>query len=258
VWYNTGEADDGKSPASPYPVSLRKRRAVFLEVYPQVLGVSTLKQCTKCKQWLPATLDYFHKHSGTKTGLQTMCKKCKADYSKTAEQAAYRKQLCNSDEYREKRRKQYRENPKTKATKREYEQRPEVRAKMRAYQKTERGLLAFRSASHRRRALKAGLPNVFSSDDWRRALEYFGGCCAVCGRPPGLWHTLAMDHWVPLIDPNCPGTVPHNIVPLCHGVDGCNNSKQDKRAEDWLIATFGKRKGRAILNRINSYLQAVK
>jgi hypothetical protein len=233
----------------------RKRMEAFRNS-PKVVVASQI--CSVCKEELPATAEYFHKHNGRENGLQDTCKKCKAAYSKTAERVEYRKRFCNRDEYRENRRKKYHDDPRVKQTKRRNDQRPEVRAKMRAYQKTERGTLAFRAAAHRRKALKAGLPNAFSAGDWKRSLDHFGGCCAVCGRPPGLWHTIAADHWIPLINPDCPGTVPWNIVPLCHGVGGCNNSKQDKRAEDWLVATFGKRKGRAILNRINSYLRAVK
>src|SRR5260221_119478 len=70
---------------------------------------------------------------------------------------------------------------------------------------------------------KRELPNVFTSQDWRNALEYWGHRCAVCERPRGLWHTLSQDHWIPLSSPDCPGTDPTNILPLCCGTDGCNN-----------------------------------
>ena len=108
---------------------------------------------------------------------------------------------------------------------------------------------------HRRLARKRGLPDAFTASDWQFALDFFGGCCAVCGRQPGLWHTLAADHWIPLASPDCPGTVPWNIVPLCHGDGGCNNAKQSRPAVEWLTTTFGKRKGLAILRRIEAYLR---
>lgn len=111
-----------------------------------------------------------------------------------------------------------------------------------------------RAQRHRRLARKRSLPDVFTASDWQFALDYFGGCCAVCARPPGLWHTLAADHWIPLASPDCPGTVPRNIVPLCHGEGGCNNAKQSRTAAEWLTATFGKRKGTAILRRIEAFL----
>lgn len=108
----------------------------------------------------------------------------------------------------------------------------------------------------RRRARVRNLPYAFTIVHWQRALDYFNGCCAVCGRPlRDLFgsHTAATDHWIPLASPDCPGTIPTNIVPLCHGVGGCNTRKQDKDAYKWLIEVFGKRRAREILNRVESY-----
>lgn len=108
--------------------------------------------------------------------------------------------------------------------------------------------------SQRRRARKRLLPDEFTAADWQIALDYFGGGCAVCGRQPGLWHTLAADHWIPLSKGG--PTTPDNIVPLCHGTGGCNNSKNDSLPANWLIEKFGKRKGRAILKRIEAFLDS--
>ncbi len=90
---------------------------------------------------------------------------------------------------------------------------------------------------------KRGLPDTFTQQDWERALEYWNHRCAVCGRPRGLWHTLAADHWIPLTAPDCPGTVPTNIVPLCHGEVGCNNSKGKKMPDAWLEERLGQKAG---------------
>src|SRR5262249_42958377 len=105
--------------------------------------------------------------------------------------------------------------------------------------------------THRRRANKRHLPNNFTPEQWKVCLDYWQHRCAVCDAPQGLWHTLAMDHWIPLSDiENCPGTIAENIVPLCHtrknGEGGCNNSKGKHRAENWLAEKYGKRKARQI------------
>jgi 5-methylcytosine-specific restriction endonuclease McrA len=50
---------------------------VFLEVYPQVLGVSTLKRCLKCGEYKPADRDHFHRSPATRDGLQTRCRTCR-------------------------------------------------------------------------------------------------------------------------------------------------------------------------------------
>lgn len=102
-------------------------------------------------------------------------------------------------------------------------------------------------------ARKRSLPIAFSSSDWDAALDYWGHQCAVCGRPRGLWHTLAQDHWIPLSDPRCPGTVPTNILPLCHGEGGCNNSKGNKDPVRWLEERLGRRRAAQKLAEIQAY-----
>jgi hypothetical protein len=126
-----------------------------------------------------------------------------------------------------------------------------------SYQTTE-GRSARKARNLSREARKRGLNDAFTAKDLQIMFEAFGGCCAACGRPPGLWHTIAADHWIPLISPDCPGTVPHNMVPLCHGVGGCNNIKNDKPAAKWLAEQFGKRKGKAIQRRIEAFLESRK
>lgn len=110
-----------------------------------------------------------------------------------------------------------------------------------------------RAIKLRRRARESELPNTFTAHDWQVALDHFDHKCAACGRPVGLWHTLAADHWIPVTKGG--GSTPDNIVPLCHGVDGCNNSKGNKDAKIWLIERFGKRKSLAILKHIEEYLK---
>lgn len=112
-----------------------------------------------------------------------------------------------------------------------------------------------------RRARKRGLPSAPVSE--QRAIEYFGGCCAVCGRPPGLWHTLALDHWIPVTDPrpDNPGNVPTNMIPLCHSKKGsngqgsCNLSKGNKDPYQWLVDKLGKQQTAEILARIEAYFE---
>lgn len=109
-----------------------------------------------------------------------------------------------------------------------------------------------------RESRKANLPTAFTQADWDRAVEYFGGGCAVCGRQPGFFHGLALDHWIPLSSPDCPGTIPTNIVPLCHGFGGCNNSKHKKDALAWLKKKFGEKKGKSIAAKIQRYFDSLK
>jgi len=111
----------------------------------------------------------------------------------------------------------------------------------------------------RRRATKRNLPSSFSVADWHRCLAYWNDRCAICGRPVGLWHTLAQEHWIPICDPrpDNPGTVVTNILPMCHarrdGDGGCNNSKWRRDPIVWLNEKLGPRKAKRKLAEIETY-----
>lgn len=109
-----------------------------------------------------------------------------------------------------------------------------------------------RIASHKYRVKARNLPNDFSNTDWLRALTYWEYKCAYCGASEGLFKSmqLTMDHFIPVISNDCPGTIPSNIVPACLS---CNGSKAHRPVEIWLIEKFGKRKATAILKRIKEY-----
>ncbi len=110
----------------------------------------------------------------------------------------------------------------------------------------------------RRYERKRITPNVFTETDWQTCLSYFGHRCAVCGRPQGLWHTISKAHWIPLASPECPGTIPTNIIPLCNGIDGCNNSQLANAPETWLTKRYGKYKATKIIQRVNQYFALMK
>lgn len=259
--------------------TIGKSRAILAEVQipdgKEVFAFMDTKRCNKCGRELPATTEWFHKSDGH---LYSCCKDCKCrdrrnryqinperwrDYSRqyrTANRVKVREykrryRAANPDKERDYKRKIRQTDPdKVREYKRHYRQ---VNAdKVRHYRQTNPEI--FKAATQRRLARKRNLPNTLTAQDWQTALDYFGGRCAVCGRPPGLWHTIAADHWIPLSSPDCPGTVPENIVPLCHGIDGCNNSKNDRDSREWLIEKFGERKAKQIQKRIQAYFDSLK
>lgn len=205
------------------------------------------KQCSKCKIWLPATAEYFYRHRRKPDGLEPSCKTCRAEYQRNNKERVYENHRRWRDRDREHYRKIHREakkrNPNNPNTRRRWEE--SNRDKLRAY-------------ASNRRAQRASLPHDFTEEDWRFALSYFGGCCAVCGRPPGLLHTIAADHWIPLISKDCPGSIPSNIVPLCHQVGGCNNSKRSRKPENWLNDEFGNRRAKEVLAKIHEFFSKVR
>lgn len=170
----------------------------------------------------------------------------------------------NKDQIEARRKARYiQNNHYIKARTREYRRRnrDHVRQQSREYYK--KHTVQMRLYSSKRRSQKLNLPYGFSERDWKRCLEYFHHCCAVCGRQSSNLfneYHLAQDHWIPVSDTRIdnPGTVPTNIVPLCHGVEGCNNSKNNKDPIKWLAQEFGKRKAKQILDRIEAYFEWVR
>lgn len=225
------------------------------------------KLCRKCGGVFPATLDYFYKCKSGRYGITGRCKSCICQQT--------REWVKNNPEQKKQQDKEYAANNaerKAETKRRWVKNNPDKKLQAsRDYRKRNPGkntpvatiwrLLnpdSTKAIKHRRRAKEHGLPNVFTDENWRNALEHFGGCCAVCGRPAGLWHKIAADHWIPLTADNCPGTVPTNIVPLCHGLGGCNNSKSNKDPMEWLQSRFGTRQAQLIIERIEHYFKQVK
>lgn len=205
------------------------------------------KCCVKCGNEFLPTEAFFYRNGRF---LRVECRACTKAYrdrtraDKEKINAYNRKRYHERREIESERKKRYRQNHPA-----------EVREICRRSQQRHRETK--RVNYQRRQSRKLELPTQFTPKDWQHALDYFDGCCAVCGRPPGLWHTLAMDHWIPLSSPNCPGTIPANIVPLCHGEGGCNNSKGSREPSEWLIDKLGKRKAKQVLDRIGSYVMHI-
>lgn len=239
-----------------------------------------MKRCTKCGEEFPATTEYFHKEKLGKYGLRADCKWCK-----NAKKRAARLDPIKGDEIRRYMR-EYWQIPENKAKKKAYDQsryhRPEVKARaaqnahkwrqrpgvkehLKEYfsewkQRVDFGPLNVVYGA-KRKARKRGLCDDFTPAQRQFAIEYFNNCCAVCGRQFfDLFgeRQLALDHWIPITSKECPGTTASNMVPLCHGTGGCNNSKRNTDPQEWLIRRFGKRKSSQILERINSYFDVVR
>jgi hypothetical protein len=220
------------------------------------------KTCSHCKTTKP--LDSFHKKSDAKDNRAPYCKDCKKII-------AYEYRQNNIEKERQRCRNRRRNNPEyTRNYLRDYQKKHKERLRVyfheyyvahdieikdRTTQYKIDNPEKIKTFTHNRMANKRKLPNDFAEADWQRALNYFEHKCAICGRPAGLWHTIAADHWVALADPrpNNPGTVAWNILPLCHGQDGCNNAKGKRDAIEWVVSKFGPRKAKRILVRIDTY-----
>ena len=212
-----------------------------------------MRKCSVCGEEFPRTKEYFNQQTSSKDGLRNYCKKCHV-----TSVAKWNKE--HPERVRENSRKKtatYRAKNRDKVLAGTRDWRARNPNKIKEYRDNHRP--AFVIYTQTRRARKRSLPDTFTLKDWEFALNYFNHCCAVCGNQlNGLFHTAAADHWIPLSSPDCPGTVPTNIIPLCHGVNGCNNSKAYHHPEDWLVKRYGKRKAKPILKRIHDYFASIK
>lgn len=243
-----------------YKPDCKQCRRKASEVYRRGLGerpkdrvYGDLKQCTKCGAFKLPTVEYFVSDIRNARGIGGECRECKRArsslYNQTDERRAYarayyhqnRKYSPHDIEYR----RIYRESTK-----------PQQRLTLKRHRTTEKFKAKQRTRIHQRRARKNALPATFTHKHWRLSVDYFHGCCAVCGKQlRDLWGTsrAELDHWIPLSDPHCPGTIPTNILPLCGGIDGCNPTKREHLPDVWLATRFGRSEAARILQRVNVY-----
>lgn len=211
------------------------------------------KFCRKCGESKPATLEYF-KPITWRNILSGMCRDCIQETNrerhkvapeiKKAQRARYGREKANADK-----RKAYpkhkhkiriyqrawdsRNREKLRQWSRDYGKSPEGREKKREWQRNNRDKL--RAIYHRREARKRGLPDAFTAEDWQRALTCWNNSCAICGISFEERNPHA-DHVIPLASPDCLGTVPLNILPLC---SHCNMSKSDNDLFEWMSDRYG-------------------
>lgn len=218
------------------------------------------RYCPGCQKWFDDHPDFWHKDESSPDGLSTYCIDCAREKKRND----YYKRGGNPLPIRH--RGNLKQCPKCgrwlKATTKYFQSARNRKDGLYPYCKDcANAISREKKYYHKHRYRIRSLEVNFSDNDWQRAIDYFHGCCAVCGRQlSDLFgeHTAGMDHWIPISSPGCPGTIPENIVPLCHGIDGCNNHKHAKDPEQWLNERYGKRKAKRILERINAYFQWVR
>lgn len=208
-----------------------------------------LKMCPRCGRNLLATSEFFRirKHSGR---LNSWCRDCCNANSKQWRE--------NNPERKREIEQGWRDNnPERLAAirRRNIESRVVTPEQSREWQRKWRKKNPVKSKmiQQRRAAKKRNLPALFFEHDWQRALKHFHNCCAYCGKVSNM---IVPDHFIPLSNPDCPGTVPFNIVPACHGRGGCNNSKSDNNPIEWCNKKFGD-KSQQILDRIHRYFALI-
>jgi 5-methylcytosine-specific restriction endonuclease McrA len=196
----------------------------------------TIKKCNVCGEFKPID-EGFHRSKLYLDGHCGRCKACVKEYK-----------IKNAERIANNNRRWQKENPdKARAAQKRWHEKDAERARAQQV-----------AAQHRRRVRIKAFDD-FTLQDWRYALEYFNGCCAICGRQMndmfGEFYP-AQDHFIPLSKGG--HNIPENIIPLCHGKCGCNNRKNATLPHEWLEREFGKRKAKEILERIEQFFTTVR
>ena len=244
-----------------------------------------VKTCKDCGQAFPRTADFFYRAKRMADGFVTECKKCRnlkhrewvsnnRERSREHSRRAYANNIEKRHAYNVQRRSHRTETRQAWRVNNRQRDRDNMQRWRTAHpdydqewrrSHPEQSKDTRKHAGIRRRARRLNLPCRFSPMDWQHALTFFDHRCAVCGRAPSFWQYLAQEHWIPVADPrpDNPGTVPGNILPVCHtrkgfsGMGSCNLSKQDKDPIVWLNEHYSPRRAKAILQRIDAYVKTV-
>lgn len=151
------------------------------------------------------------------------CKDCTKEKNRQYREADPERwrEMCRRSEKRPERRRQQLEKAKS----------PEMQAKHKDWSKNNTDKL--RGYCHKRRAKKEELINDFTEEQWRYALDFFGHCCAYCGKDEETnkaeygWN-IEREHVVPLTKGG--GYTATNIIPACRR---CNIGKFNGDFEEW-------------------------
>ncbi len=253
---------------------------------------NALKRCSsgdKCLHpdgpVLPATSDYFNKDKYRNDGFKIYCRHC--DKKRTKDwrdktpdhQREYSRQyrIDNADRIRDSKRDYRLRNHDTILAKhREYNRvhRDRMIQSKQDYKQRhpEQYRLQIKESGQRfhkrhpqkrqiivleRRARRWGAVSDFTLETWFRCLNYFDWKCAVCERDiKSPLYIASPDHWIPLSKGGANTAL--NIVPLCHGANGCNNHKAAKLPFEWLSEELGEEKALIKLAQIEAYFEWVK
>ena len=240
-----------------------------------------LKRCSKCKQWKPATSGFYNTDRSKPDGLRPDCRDCRHEFNiredvreRTRNYHARDDVQQRNRDYDRRRAPQKREYARLRYLeirdeKREYNKQyhskhaEELRFRNREYraqnpEKVKAALHRWQQnnptkvqiGNHSYQARRRELPNAFTHDDWLEAIDYWHNCCAYCGQPG----KLTLDHYIPLSNPDCPGTVAYNVVPAC---GRCNTSKRNNPVRNWLSKKFGEEQAREIEAQIQAYFASL-
>lgn len=204
------------------------------------------KACTKCGRELPATTEYFHKHTGEK--LSPSCKECKANYLKRYYDKNKEKYLLHNKQYHKNNKlsvsehhKQYYKDNKSSLLENHKRYRKDnklsISEQSKQYYCSNKDEILqkhsyyrishpeqFRNYSQKRRTRISRLTATLTLEQWEFTKAYFNNECCYCGAEK----PLEQEHFVATT--NGGGYTADNIIPSCRS---CNASKRNNNFHYW-------------------------
>lgn len=174
------------------------RRSKYINSEKYKLLSAGFARCTKCNIVKPLDKNNFTIEPRCKSGFGSHCRTCQREHSKKVMERK-------------------RNDPKTKDI---------IKDSKNRHRKSDKGREGHRKRSAIRNHLYRGNTFEWTKEQWERCKLYFGNKCVYCESE----EFLTQDHFIPLSNNNCIGTVERNIVPACVK---CNSSKGSKHPEDW-------------------------
>jgi hypothetical protein len=204
------------------------------------LDLPPMHVCPQCQIPKPLTPEYFYRNRTKPLGFEYACKVCQKPKNTSSRRGKY--QESKHRWYIANREHKLAQGRAWKAAHPEDPAKHSARWQAWASQHRKR-------TDHNRRVQQLDRQSI------EQAFAAWGFACTVCSRAAAPGRLLALDHWIPLTRGGPP--VATNRLPLCHGIDGCNNSKADKDPWQWLTEKLGPNAAAEKLEAINVYFASI-
>lgn len=213
------------------------------------------KQCSQCKQLLPATTEYFHIRRASKDGLSYICKPCNVEHTRQwranhpEKYAEYNEQTRQHQS--DKKRTWRKSNPdkvrkhKSDSQKRHPESNRRRQKRYYASHPEEKSLIGYKGywsrvqrsgrewitvANHKRRARLLSAEGSHTKEELVQLFEEQEHRCGYCGIT--LYQHIPFDRHLDHIQPISRGGS-NSIENLVYTCQACNSSKNDRTFEEW-------------------------
>lgn len=215
-----------------------------------MITIDNQKQCNKCKEWKPATNEFFSRSKSCALGLDARCKQCKSAnnrkrYEENSEKVKEKNRKWRSENpkrAKELARKRYEANPeREKERKRKWKEANQWREKETNRKWREANLERHKELSrkwkeanpdktaannHKRRARKSNADGTATAEQIKARFQYHENRCYYCGDSESGLH---IEHRIPLSRGG--SNWPANLVPSC---PTCNLSKHAKTEKEFI------------------------